>query len=173
PPRRAAFVNCTFANPISVNRYLLFLTGVEAELVNNVFDGSIQSFLVISGSTVALSNNVFPGAPAGNIDGLPTFIDAGNGDYRLAGGSLGIDYADFGAYQNAGGGIFDLGGNDRTSNDLGTADTGIGVFAFLDAGAYEFQGSSAQRNPDYNADTFVDIFDITDLQKDVEDFNAP
>ncbi|MEM9082931.1 MAG: hypothetical protein AAGB34_04980 [Planctomycetota bacterium] len=192
-------INCLFAEGVGTARQVVGNFGASISAVNCTFadfgdgsggraaigvftDGSVDvhnsvattpMFNGNAATVLTLSRNVFPGGSGTNTNGVPTFVDAANGDYRLAGGSLGVDAADSNAYQNAGGGILDLAGNDRTNNDLGTVDTGTGVFAFLDAGAYEFQGSSAQRNPDYNTDTFVDIFDITDLQQDVENFNAP
>ncbi len=130
-------VNCTFAD--NTNNWGVFGSGAPAVTVTNcVFDGSNPSGSVGSGITV--SSSLYPGAPAGSIDGTPTFEDAGAGDYRLAAGSLGIDAADYDAYIAAAGSAEDLSGDPRTHDDLGITDTGSGVLTYLDMGAYEFQG---------------------------------
>ncbi len=127
-------VNCTFVDNLDEVAVASQLAVVEA--VNCVFDGSHSSGIVADDAVVR--NSLFPGAWASNISGLPTFVDAANGDYRLAAGSLGIDVANYGAYIAAGGGSLDLDGFARTFDDPNTINSGSGAIAYLDMGAFEF-----------------------------------
>ena len=157
--------NSTFADLGGDIRHLNFLqSGVSGDVSNCVFDDNGITAVSFAGSRIALNNNVYNNAPAGNIDAVPVFIDPANGDYRLAAGSPGIDAADADAYLAAGGGFFDLAGGARTNNDAGVADTGVGAIPFLDAGAYEFQGNTLTADDaDFNNDGAVDTFDLLDL----------
>ena len=123
------FTNCTTVGPIDTRD-----DGVST--INNCAMTNAPT-LFESGSFVA-TRCLYPGATGTNIAGTPTFVDAGNDDYRLAPGSLGIDAADYALYASAAGGIFDLGGADRLFDDSATTDTGSGTFTYLDIGAYEF-----------------------------------
>lgn len=156
------FLQCLFAD--NATTYALTLrSSATTTLVNCTIDGSNNAIDANSASAVVtnsvavgglneIGNSTFDrclyaGATGNNIDGAPTYVDALGGDYRLAAGSLGIDAADSDAYEAAGGGLADLAGAGRASDDGDTADTGSGLVTFLDMGAYEFQGSSAAPCP--------------------------
>ncbi len=127
-------VNCTISGFETNwgNALQSFAGTVDAS--NSVFDG-----LISSGSGVITTNRcLYAGATGDNIDAAPTFVDAMNGDYRLADASLGTDAADFDAYLAAGGGLVDLAGASRRS-DFCVADTGVGGIPYLDMGTYESQ----------------------------------
>jgi len=151
-------VNCTFAD--NTDNW-----GVNDDnsttVTNCVFDGSNPSGSV--GGSPTVISSLYPGAPAGSIDGLPTFEDAGAGDYRLAAGSLGIDAADYDVYIDFGGGAEDLNGDPCPVDDTGTADTGNGMFTYLDMGAYEFQGTSSNCPADIDGDGVVAFADLVAL----------
>ena len=156
-------VNCTFAGLENATHHLRVDNGAAVEVVGCVFD-STAAVLSYGGTRLTSIANVFVGATGDNIDAEPIFVDAANGDFRLAAGSPGIDFADATAYLDAGGGLFDLAGGARFNNDAGLPDTGSGPFLFLDAGAFEFQDNTP--NPidaDFNNDGNVDNVDIIDL----------
>lgn len=165
-PSPSRFINCTFVlrSPDAVN----VLPPVKAEFWNCVFSSG-RPFT--SNGTVVAGNSLFGVQPnfsfidaGGNINGVPTFVDASNADLRLAPGSLGIDAADYTIYTTGGFGPLDLAQSDRTDNDPGTPDTGIGLIKTLDMGAFEFRGvTTSPMSGDFNMDGFADIFDITDL----------
>jgi len=159
----ATFLQCLIADNSTI-------VGVQATgssqlmIVNSTIrDATFESLKVNSGAQVTVTNSVlqtvvvegafspshslYAGAPAGNgnIDGSPTFVDAANGDYRLAPSSLGIDAADYDAYITAAGGAFDLSGAWRRI-DGAPADTGVGAFTYLDIGAYETETLVADCN---------------------------
>ncbi|MCA9253430.1 MAG: hypothetical protein KDA54_20045, partial [Phycisphaerales bacterium] len=152
--------NCTFADfggPAVIG-------AAEAttlvEINNSVFDASTDALVVDNGATITTSRCLFSGATGDNIDGTPAFVDAANGDYRLAAGSLGIDAADYDAYVAAGGAEEDLNGGPRTHDDTGIADTGAGSLTYLDMGAYEFQGAtSCGTGGDFGNNGDVDLAD--------------
>jgi len=129
-------INCTFADSGDLRAFAnRFEPG---RMINCVVDDSYGAIL---GNDATASYSVYPGAPAidGNINGIPTFADAANGDYRLASGSLGIDAADFAAYFAFGGPAIDLGNGPRTLDDPNTTNSGSGNTPFLDMGAYEYR----------------------------------
>ena len=117
--------------------------------------------LFSQGGVINTTRCLYAGATGDNIDGLPTFVDAPNGVYRLAAGSLGIDAADFVAYDDAGGGVTDLNGDPRTHDDTGTPDTGSGPPSYLDMGAYEFQGTTVLG--ECNGDGNIDLDDYDEF----------
>ncbi|MEL7473172.1 MAG: GC-type dockerin domain-anchored protein [Planctomycetota bacterium] len=137
-------VSCTIVSTMD-QRVWAQTADATVNVANTVFDTSGSLDVIGGPGTVFANSNLYNGAPAsdGNIDGVPTFVDAANGDYRLAPGSLGIDAADVDAYVNAAGGLLDLAGAGRYNNDPGTPDSGVGAFTFLDMGAYEFQGQTS------------------------------
>ncbi|MEM9663207.1 MAG: right-handed parallel beta-helix repeat-containing protein [Planctomycetota bacterium] len=154
--------NCTFAgygdgNSISI------LTGGTARFRNLATDGLATQLIRAQAGPgpFTVARSIFPGATGDNIDGAVTFADPDSGDYRLAPGSLGIDYADADAYVAAGGGLLDLDGAARTGDDRGITDTGTGVVAILDVGAFEFRGRTLLlMDTDVNNDGVVDFFDV-------------
>jgi len=109
---------------------------------------------------VVAFSNVTGGHPGtGNIDAPPLFADAAVGDYRLAGGSPGIDAADNDALPNDV--LTDLDGAPRYADDPGTLDTGSGAAPLIDMGAFEFQGVSCPA--DLDGDGTVGIEDLATL----------
>ena len=128
----ATFVNSTFDARVA----LRVRAGGQADVFSIASTGGFE---LVAGGVLNSTRSVYPDATDDNIDGVPTFVGAGDGDYRLALGSLGIDAADHDAYAAVGGGATDLGGNDRLVDDCTTVDTGVGTFTHLDMGAYEFQ----------------------------------
>ena len=160
------FVNCTFADYAGQSHLRVIGAGAGAAFIGCAFDDS-PVFAIIDPTNGAVitadSRNVYPGASGDNIDGVPTFVDAVNGDYRLAANSLGIDAADWDAFFDAGGGLFDLAGAPRFQDDPGTPNTGIGLGSLLDCGAFEFQGSSPPLTPcpgDVDGDGDTDLRDF-------------
>jgi len=153
------FQNCLFYDNPLVS-FALFNTSGDVSLYNCTIEQSAAGIFFTSSAsaTINATNSItlgsvsgpgtvnrtrclFPGATGDNIDGTPTFVDAANGDYRLAVGSLGIDAADYDAYITAGGGAFDLNGDPRAVDGC-AGDTGVGVLTYLDMGAYEVQEST-------------------------------
>ena len=131
------FVNCTFAETLNQQSTLQQVVRNSISIQNCVHDATS-----VPDSDVSASRCLFPGASGDNISGAPTFVDALNGDFRLAPGSLGIDAADHDAYVAATGGSVDLNGDTRTQDDTGTIDSGLGVLTYLDMGAFEFHGTT-------------------------------
>ncbi len=155
-------VNCTFADYTDVNAITAGSGGILTAQ-NCVFDAGNPSGTVGSG-IISVIDSLFPGGAGTNIDGVPSFVDAPGGDYRLASASLGIDAADYDAYTTAGGGAADVNGDPRTHDDTGTADTGSGALTYLDMGAYEFQGTTIPTIPgDCDGDGDVDLDDFADF----------
>lgn len=72
----------------------------------------------------------------GNIDADPLFVDAPNGNYRLASDSPCIDAGDNSAVLP--GIVHDLRGAPRFWDDPFTPDTGVGAAPVVDMGAFEF-----------------------------------
>gem|GEM_PF-4781885 len=155
----ATFVNCTIrgAHPL-----VTFAVG-QIDSFNTIIDGPISGDGVVS-----MARCLYVGATGDNIDGVPTYVDAANGDYRLAPGSLGIDAADYDAYLAAGGGVADPNGDSRTVDDCAAADIGTGALTYLDLGAYEFQADST----DSDADGIPDNCDVCPGGDDMLDADA-
>lgn len=105
-----------------------------AIIVNNILDG-----LEAKASQIAREdhNLIASGYRAGpnDIAGPPRFVDAESGDYRLAGGSPGID-----AGTSDGTPATDRVGNGRVDT-AGIPNTGGGSQPFYDMGALEFTGT--------------------------------
>ncbi len=143
------FINCTFVNhPLATDgneRLISSASGAQVGFYNSIFaanqatvmDGSgtgsvVRHCLIGSMSIVQVDEIV------GNDTGTPTFVDAANGDYRLAAGSLGIDAGDstvFGLTGVTG----DLDGLTRRVDDPATPDTGAGTAPIVDIGCYEYR----------------------------------
>ncbi|MEO1128638.1 MAG: hypothetical protein AAFX05_02900 [Planctomycetota bacterium] len=171
-PVSGLFVNCTFANVTGQRHIRILGPGSTGEIINCVFDDSASgsAFAATTDATlITNSRNVYPGATGDNIDGIPTFVDGANGDFRLASGSLGIDAANADAYLDEGGMSLDLAGAFRYSDDTGTFNTGVGPTSILDSGAYEFQGNSPAQGQcpgDLDSDGDTDLGDFTILASD-------
>lgn len=174
PSEGTTFVNCTFADFDGDQFIRSFGNETLVRIQNCVFDDSAPAFLADSNGVVESSRSLYPGATGDDIDGTPTFVDAGNGDFRLVPGSVGIDAADHDAYLAAGAGDFDVNGNTRFVDSC-MEDTGIGAVTYLDLGAFETQDDG----PDANNNGTPDVCDtscsggpIGDVNLDnVVDFN--
>jgi hypothetical protein len=94
----------------------------------------------------------------GNIDADPMFVDAENGNYRIAPGSPCIDAGNNTAVPPEI--TTDLDGNPRFRDDPCTEDTGLGDPPIVDMGAYEFQPLCPC---DFDCDGDVDTFDLLHL----------
>lgn len=133
---RLEATNLTFANngggqPLVAN----FGSPGAGFLYNSVSDVAV---LQLAGFEVA--SNLFPGGSGANLDGVPSFVNAGAGDYRLASGSLGVEAGDIGLYAASGAGLFDAAGNGRFLDDPGTPNPVVGGLP-LDLGAFELVGT--------------------------------
>jgi hypothetical protein len=90
------------------------------------------------GASAHVDRCIFPGATGTNIDADPMFMDAANGDYRLASGSPAIDAGDSRFPQLMAPNAKDLAGNARLQDVLSIADTGVADNTHVvDIGAYE------------------------------------
>ncbi|MEO1130216.1 MAG: right-handed parallel beta-helix repeat-containing protein [Planctomycetota bacterium] len=162
--------NCTFADGNGRASYVRAGEAGMVEAFGCVFGPGTQETLVgFNGGVVTATRSVFADATGDNVNGVPTFIDAASGDFRLAPGSLGIDAADTGAYLNAGGMRFDLAGSFRYWDDEGTFNTGAGPNNVLDCGAFEFQGTSPPQTAcpgDLDNDGDTDLQDFSILASD-------
>ncbi|MCB9848919.1 MAG: hypothetical protein H6814_10945 [Phycisphaeraceae bacterium] len=174
---KVSLINCTFVeHPLNGNGGDLLIfnqsnsgTDTDFQISNCVFDNN-AAFRVRDNNSEGAYRNCVLGAgtvvagfanDGGNTAVSPTFEDAPGGDYRLAAGSSGIDMGDSAVYLSAGGSLFDLADADRTMDDAGTPNTGVGVFPHLDAGAYEFQGfTPSDCDADINSDGVIDTADL-------------
>ena len=149
-----SIVNCTFADFNGDDFIFAGGNSTQLDLINSVFDNSASVVNVHSGATVPIVRCLYPGASGDDINGVPTFVDAASGDYRLAPDSLGIDAAHHHFYTLVGGAANDLAGVIR-SFDTCIADTGIGAITYLDMGAFETQTDG----PDTDSDGIADACD--------------
>lgn len=129
---------CTIAGNTIGTGYVLLIDGAAATLTNSIIDQPGHSTLDFNSSS---SNNLTAnyvlateilelGTQTGVMQGEPTFVDAANGDYHLAYGSLGIDYAPAATGT-------DLDRKPRTV-DLALVND---LFGPMDLGAYELQSA--------------------------------
>ncbi|MGB0714754.1 MAG: right-handed parallel beta-helix repeat-containing protein, partial [Phycisphaerae bacterium] len=155
-------VNCTITG--GQNTALNLVAG-QLNLYNSIVDGFIFNV-----STLNSVRSLYEGATGDNIDGVPTFVDAANGDLRLAPGSLGIDTGNAILLGEAANGAFyegpvvDLLDQPRFKDDQGTANTGVALNGILDLGAFEFQGLT-----DTDNDGVGDQYDICPGHNDAID----
>ncbi|MCA9283265.1 MAG: hypothetical protein KDA30_14630 [Phycisphaerales bacterium] len=150
-------INCTLT---SGNQAAISAWNSVMNVINCVIP---TNFVAGPAGVTNVSNTLNPAAlpGVGNLQGMPVFVDPANGDYRLAAGSPGVDAADSDAYIAAGGPVFDLNGDARMHDDPGMIDSGFGSIAYLDMGAYEFQGVTPQPcTGDVTGDQFVDVDDL-------------
>jgi len=160
PTAFAALLNCTFADFDGQDFVRVRNGGSTLLATNSVFDGSAGA--IDAGSSVAqsITHCMYLGATGNSLDGLPTFVNAASGDFRLAAGSLGIDAANHDAYFALGGDDIDLNGDPRIHDDTGVIDTGTGALTFMDMGAFEFQGTTeCDVGGDFGNDGDVDLMD--------------
>jgi len=175
------FVNCTFARNHAAGRggAIAVPNLAHPELRNCIaWDNSDSTGAnqfhtgpqIGGGMLTARYSDIMGGrGGVGNIQFEPRFVDpdgpddvAGNADddFSLAGGSPCIDAADHAAYINVDTNAIDLAGNPRPQDDPGTDDTGAGALAYLDMGAFEFQGTTeCGAGGDFGNDGAVDLID--------------
>lgn len=125
--------NCTLA----ANAASGFVGGVfgAASIVNSVLRNTGQE---LSGAVVGYSL-VEGGAPgAGNIDGVPQFVNEAGGEFSLEVTSPGIDAGSTPA-ANAGAFPLDAAGLPRLRDIAAVTDTGVGPGPIVDMGAFERQ----------------------------------
>ena len=142
--------NCTFSDntsPLGSGMYISAACGPQLDIVNCILWNQVIIEDNCTDSTLFEYNDGGPASGPGTFNADPMFVDAGNGDYRLTGGSPCIDAANNAAVSP---GTDDLDGNPRFADDGCTTDTGIasGGEPISDIGAYEFQASSCDLNGD-------------------------
>ncbi len=124
----------------------------EIVIANSIVWGNGGASLGTATVRHSLIEGGHPGG-TGIIDLDPRFIDAANGDYRLASGSPAIDagnnadvrrdtWMDIDEDGDVDEELEDLDGNPRRHDDAGVVDTGLGTAPIVDLGAYERQTDS-------------------------------
>jgi predicted outer membrane repeat protein len=155
----ATVTNCTFSANTALDGGGIYNDLNMLVLANSILWSNDAGEVVHDGggSTSVTYCDVQGGhAGEGNIDADPLFVDAPNGNCRLATGSPCIDAADNTAVPPAV--TTDLDGNPRFVDDPDTADTGNGEAPIVDMGAYEFQIETCPA--DFNGDGDVDTTDL-------------
>ena len=114
PNQRASFINTTITNNTSLTTTGGISAGGNATIVNSVIHGNSNGNL--SGNANVSYSCIGGGWPGtGNISSDPVFVDAAQGDYRLASHSPCIDAGDDTALPPD---TFDLDGDANTSEQL-------------------------------------------------------
>lgn len=156
-------VHCTFAgNQTGRGGSVLHaIAFAQAQLIHCVTGNNSEP---LTNRTHPLSTQIqyslipggFPGV--GNIDAEPIFVDAENGNYRLAPGSPGID-AGHNLLTLAEGLTHDVDGNPRFAD--GGGGPGCGAPVIVDMGAYEYPGTPFEiMYADFTGDQIVNVLDL-------------
>jgi hypothetical protein len=146
-------INCTFIdNQAGYGGGMFAKVNSSPSLTNCILWGDTPEEILLENSTITVTYSDVQGgwAGTGNIDADPTFADA---EGHLSPGSPCIDAADNTAVpadtEDLDGDEdvtepipFDLDGNPRFADDIGTPDSGLGDPPIVDMGAYEFQGTT-------------------------------
>ena len=125
-------------------------SGTGTVLDRDVMWLSGSGYLATWGNTQVRTLSAFQAASGQEPNGKqadPGFVNPSAGNFQLTAGSPAIDMADSSA---AGEQTTDLAGNQRV-DDPSTPNTGVGVRAFDDAGAYEYQAPPAPPVPQATA----------------------
>ncbi len=174
-------INCTFVgNDVLAGGVADTFESNRADAVTNLLNT-----IVVNASAASHAGSgqlrpfysLVPEAPAGtpdadgNFSGVPMFVDAANGDYRLSSDSPAIDAGDSrGVFGGASFGYInildvqtDLDGETRNVDDPETDNTGVSVWELcIDMGAYEFQPEDAPAcTADLNNDGILNFFDVS------------
>ncbi|MEM1166154.1 MAG: hypothetical protein AAGI30_07670 [Planctomycetota bacterium] len=166
-PATLELVNCTLIDTNGTT-YIRARGGAAAtaHIVNSAFTETSNPvpFITANGASIQFTRILIPNITGGdNIAGAPTFVDAANGDYRLAPGSLGIDAGDYDAFIAAGGtnGV-DAAGELRIVDVLGTPNY-TDPFS-IDIGAFEAGAEVVNACPQTFGAPF-DQYDAFDVQQ--------
>jgi len=167
---RVFVTNSTFANYTNASNVLTGVAAAELVFTNNVYAVGNTPY---EGQVPVSRNNVYAGATGDDIDAAPVFVDAANGDLRLAAGSPGIDAADTAAYLAAGGGFFDAAGGGRFFDDPNSTNFDDAQMP-LDAGAFEFVAAAEPTTDPCLADIAVPfgVLDLDDVDAFINSFTA-
>ncbi|GEM_PF-1446776 len=136
---------CTFvANTASGSGAGVYFDSADATMANCVVWGN-DGVNQIDGEAPVAWSAVEGGYPGeGNIADDPRFVDPVNGDYHLGDASPCIDAGHNGLVPSRT--KFDLDGQPRFAEDLGSPNIGRGVAPLVDMGCYEFPGRSTGLN---------------------------
>lgn len=128
-------INCTVAGNSAASYGSAVYGGSSTQITNTIVWGNTGA-APLEGTVTTTYSIVQGGAPGvGNRSGNPLFVDPAAGDYTVARGSPAIDA---GANPSVPAGVVvDLTGAPRFVNDPATVDSGMGLGAIVDIGAYE------------------------------------
>lgn len=162
------FANCTWSqNQASSAGHAIYARDTAAiNIVNSIVWEHVSPTSTSSGSaTIDFNHSIVEGGWQGGMHVLdvdPDFVDSQGQDFELTLGSPAIDAASFDAYFIARGGSgVDLNRDVRLQDVFGAVDTGSGAVAYLDMGAFEFQGSVPG---DCSSNGTLELDDFTDLE---------